>query len=143
MVTDKKLPKAIDDKVSEAMFWSVTSTLANDEFESEKKEVFSDIKKEGIELIVGESIRTTDGLIRWQDKKNFKVDNNVLVKMVEDKEITVKTILNMVSTWKRTPLETVAPEAVIPLSATEFGVFEASHEFKEEIRKDLMKRKKC
>src|ERR1035441_6662162 len=115
MVTDKKLPKAIDDKVSEAMFWSVTSTLANDEFESEKKEVFSDIKKEGIELIVGESIRTTDGLIRWQDKKNFKVDNNVLVKMVEDKEITVKTILNMVSTWKRTPLETVAPEAVIPL----------------------------
>src|ERR1039458_7356844 len=101
MVTDKKLPKAIDDKVSEAMFWSVTSALANDEFESEKAVVFKDIKDAGIELIVGESIRTTDGLIRWQDKKNYKVDNNVLVKMVEDKEITVKTILNMVSTWDR------------------------------------------
>src|ERR1035438_221861 len=120
MVTDKKLPGAIDDKVSEALFWSVTSTLANDEFESEKKEVFKDIKEEGIELIVGESIRTTDGLIRWQDKKNYKVDNDVLVKMVIDGEINVRTILNMVSTWKRVPLEAVAPEAVIPLPSIEY-----------------------
>src|ERR1039458_1110282 len=91
MVTDKKLPKAIDDKVSEAMFWSVTSTLANDEFETEKADVFKDIKKGGIELIVGESIRTTSGLIRWQSKKNYKVDNDVLVRMIADKEMSIRS----------------------------------------------------
>src|ERR1039458_5879074 len=144
MVTDKKLPKAIDDKVSEAMFWSVTSTLANDEFESEKAEVFKDIKKAGIELIVGESIRTTDGLIRWQDKKNYKVDLDLLEMRVKDGSMTLKTLLamtNTTNTWKRAALEVIVPSAIIPLPATEFGVFEASHEFKEEIREDLMKRK--
>jgi hypothetical protein len=141
MVTDKKLPKAIDDKVSEAMFWSVTSTLANDEFESEKADVFKDIKDEGIELIVGESIRTTNGLIRWQDKKNYSVNTDILERMVRDGEITVKTILSMVSTWRKPILEAIVPSAVNNLKSTEFGVFEASHEFKEDIRKDLMKRK--
>lgn len=154
------LPETLADDARLALYYAVVSTYHEEKYKEIKKVFFERIAAcDDVTLIVGESLKFADGLVRWQARANPVTDTDQLVAAVHEGKLTVETLVALVSKWDSKAVASLLPDAVtetqacpecaelaepvhhcvkcqgtgLASTATEFGVMQATPQYKAKV----------
>jgi hypothetical protein len=158
------LPEALAEDARLALYYAVVSQYHEQKYRDIKSAFFERVANcDDVTLVVGESLKFSDGLVRWQSRANPITDSDALVEAVHAGKLTIETLVALVKSWDAKAVSALFPSAVSEVkpcpgvndegckgaecarcegagevsTATEFGVMQANSEYKARVIRDI------
>lgn len=130
-----QLPAPLLEQAHQALFFQVVSQYHEQQYKDAKSELFTIIAADGsgVTLEVGKSLRFPGGLLRWQGRSNFAVNTDAIAEAVHANKVSIEAVLSCVGKFNAESLASLLPNAVSEADPTEFGVMQATPDYKQQI----------
>jgi len=129
--TEPQLPATLQDQARSALYLQIASQFYKEKYDQQREAFFGLIaNSQDVTLEAGKSVKFTDGLVRWQARSNYTVDKEAVAEAIRAGKLSADALLACVSKFDHNALGSLLPAAVTEAPATEFGVMQATAEFK-------------
>lgn len=128
-----QVPNSYHAEARAALAHKIRADFAQEKFETLKRELFEKLKADNnFNLVQGESAYFPEGLVRWMSRANRSVNTDKIMEAINAGKITVLSVLACVTRFNDEMLLAQVPDALIEGTPTEYGVLQASAQYKQE-----------
>ncbi len=131
---ETQLSPALKDHARAATMLQVKSNYYAEAYKEMKSTFFGLLERDpDVVVETGSSVHYEQGLVRWQSRANYEVNSEAIAQAIEDGKLTVLSLLACVSKFKNEAISALVPDALSAKDPTEFGVMQATSEFKKDV----------